>query len=153
TTATWHPAARSCSSRPVRSPSRPSAPPRSRAPTRARQNLSEMRGLSVLAAALVALALVTSAAFAKGGRGDESMGFGYGKNVRYGRALGYCNAFQDRETRYAACLSDALFSLVKGRNSATEVPKIDDYVSHLTGYLPAHCHVLMHSVGRRYAAS
>lgn len=113
-----------------------------------------MRGLSVLAAALVALAVATSVAFAKGGRGDESIGFGYGKDVRYAHALGYCNAFQDRsETRYATCLSAALFSLVKGRNSATEIPKIDRYVSTLTGYLPSHCHVLMHSVGRRYAAS
>jgi hypothetical protein len=111
-----------------------------------------MRGLFVLAAALCALLLATSGAFAKGGRGDENIGFGYGQNVRYARALNYCLAFQDRETRYAQCLSDALYSLVKGRPSSTEVPKIDDFVSHLTGYLPSHCHVLMHSVGRRYAA-
>jgi len=116
--------------------------------------MAGMRGLSVvLAAALLALALVTSAAFAKGGRGDENLGFGYGKDVRYARAIGFCNVWEKQEARYANCLSNALFSLVKGRNSATEIPKIDQWVSTQTGYLPAHCHILMHAVGRRYAAS
>src|SRR3954468_1412340 len=112
-----------------------------------------MRGLFSIVAALLALAVLTTGAFAKGGRGGEDIPFGYGKDVRYARALNYCNAFEKRPVRLGKCYSDELFTLVKGRQSATEVPKIDDYVSKAGGYLQGHCHVLMHPVGRRYAAS
>jgi hypothetical protein len=113
-----------------------------------------MRRLLILLAALLALAsLTTAGAFAKGGRGGDDIGFGYGKDVRYARALNYCAVYNKKPARLGACYSTELFSLVKGRQSATEVPKIDAYVQKTGGYLQGHCHVLMHPVGRRYAAS
>ena len=112
-----------------------------------------MRGLTTMLAALLALAFLTTGAFGKGGRGGDDIGFGYGKDVRYARALNYCSIYNKKPDRLSACYSNELFSLVKGRQSATEVPKIDRYVQKAGGYLQGHCHVLMHPVGRRYAAS
>jgi hypothetical protein len=111
-----------------------------------------MRGLLTVLAALLVLAAGSSVAFAKGGRGGDDIGFGYGKDVRYGRALQYCGIYKEAK-QLDACYSRQLFSLVKGRNSGSEVPKVDAYVGKTGGYLQAHCHVLMHPVGRRYAAS
>ena len=54
-----------------------------------------MRGLLTMLAALLAIALLMSAAaFAKGGRGGDGIGFGYGKDVRYARALQYCSIYK-----------------------------------------------------------
>jgi hypothetical protein len=100
---------------------------------------------------LCALVLAATAG-AAGGPGEMEPGFGYGKDVRYARALTICQTYKS-DARLRACLTEKLFSLVKGRNSATELPKLDTYVAKTGGFLQRNCHVLMHGVGREYAAS
>jgi hypothetical protein len=114
--------------------------------------MRRMRNPLIVLVALLALALAASPAFSKGGLGGDDIGFGYGKNVRYVRALKICDAYKAR-ARLDACLTKQLTGLVLGRRSADELPRIDAYVAKAGGYLQAHCHVLMHAVGRRYGRS
>ena len=52
---------------------------------------------------------------------------------------------------YRSCLIDQATLLVEHTNDpANELPRIDAYVHSVGGWLQGNCHVLMHSVGRRY---
>jgi len=110
--------------------------------------------LALLAvAAFAALSLLASSASAGGGTSESSLQFGYGKDVRYARAIKFCNVYR-AESRLRECLTKQLFDLVlQSHDSAHELPRIDAYVARTGGYLQRSCHVLMHGVGRRYAAA
>ena len=104
-------------------------------------------------AALAALSLLASSASAGGGTGESSLQFGYGKDVRYARAIKFCNVYR-ADSRLRECLTKQLFELVlESHDSAHELPRIDAYAARTGGYLQRSCHVLMHGVGRRYAAA
>ncbi len=104
----------------------------------------------MLAACALVAGLSVQPAGAGGGPGQDDPAQGYGKDVRYGRALKFCDAFQ-AVPRLRTCLIKQLVSLVaESRDSANELPRIDAYVARSGGYLQANCHLLMHSVGREY---
>ena len=112
-----------------------------------------MRFAPVAVATLAALSLLASSASAGGGPGESSLQFGYGKNVRMARAIKFCNVYR-AEAQLRGCLTKQLFQLVlQSHDSAQELPRIDAYVASSGGYLQRSCHVLMHGVGRRYAAA
>jgi hypothetical protein len=104
----------------------------------------------VLAAALLGAGAAALAARAGGGPGQEDPAQGYGKDVRYARAVKFCDVFR-AEARLRRCLIDGLLQvIVASHDPADELPRIDAYVGTAGGFLQANCHVLMHSVGRRY---
>ena len=108
--------------------------------------------MRLVAIALVAFALSASAASAGGGAGEGNTGFGYGGSVRYARALKFCGAFH-ADAQLRACYTKQLLSvLVASHDPAHELPKIDAYVATVGGFVQRNCHVLMHGVGRAYAA-
>src|SRR5919201_1282448 len=79
-------------------------------------------------------------ATAGGGPGQDDPAQGYGPNVRYARALGYCNAFHG-EQRLRACLIRQLLSvIVASGDPAVELPRIDAYLAIAGGYAEANCH-------------
>ena len=99
---------------------------------------------------LVAGAIAGRSAAGGGGPGQDNPPFGYGPNTAYARALGFCNVHKS-EGRLRSCLIDQLLGLVvRSHDPANELPRIDKYVETAGGYLLANCHVIMHSVGRRY---
>jgi hypothetical protein len=105
----------------------------------------------VVTCALLAV-LGVQPAGAGGGPGQDDPVQGYGKDPRFGRALKFCDAFH-AVPRLRTCLIDQLLSLVVDSDDpANELPRIDAYVARTGGYLQANCHVLMHSVGRRYGS-
>ncbi len=107
----------------------------------------------IVLAVLAALALAAAPASASGGPGDDNLGFGYGKNFRYGRVLKLCNIYRS-DTALRTCFTDKLAKLiVESHDSAHELPRVDAYVATAGGFLQRSCHGLMHAVGRRYAAS
>ncbi len=111
-----------------------------------------MIGVRPLSIVIAALALAGSAS-AGGGVGDGNMDFGYGKNVRYARALKFCDVYTG-DAPLRSCLSNQLFKLVlSSQDSANELPRIDAYVAKTGGFVQANCHILMHAVGRRYGAA
>ena len=117
-----------------------------------RRHNESVRFALLAVAALAALSLLASSASAGGGSSESSLQFGYGKNVRYARAIKFCNVYR-AEARLRECLTKQLFKLVlESHDSAQELPRIDAYVASSGGYLQRSCHVLMHSVGRRYGA-
>ena len=108
-----------------------------------------MRARLLLCLAACALA-GAGVATAGGGPGQDNPTQGYGPNVRYARALGFCNVFHS-VPRLRSCLIDQLLRLVvASRDPADELPRIDRYLERAGGYAEANCHVLMHTVGRRY---
>jgi hypothetical protein len=118
-----------------------------------RRHNDPVRLALVAVATLAALSLLASSASAGGGGSESSLQFGYGKDVRYARAIKFCNVYR-AETRLRECLTKQLFDLVlESHDSAHELPRIDAYVASAGGYLQRSCHVLMHGVGRRYAAA
>jgi hypothetical protein len=101
-------------------------------------------------AAIAAAAAAAGSAHAGGGANGPT--FGYGPYVREARAFLFCRIYDKRPARYRTCLSDqALALVVKTHNPARELPRIDRYAHSVGGFLDANCHILMHSVGRRYA--
>lgn len=105
-----------------------------------------------LATAFLLAGLDARPAPAGGGPGQDDPAQGYGKDVRHGRALRFCDAFHSQE-RLRTCLIDQLLALVvDSRDPANELPRIDEYVARTGGFLQANCHVVMHSVGRRYGS-
>jgi hypothetical protein len=108
--------------------------------------------LRALVAACVLAAVGVAAGSASGGGGFGGPTFGYGPHVREARAFRFCANFERRPARYRSCLSEqALALVVKTRNPARELPRIDRYVHSVGGFLNNNCHILMHPVGRRYA--
>ncbi len=88
---------------------------------------------------------------APGGGGPGEPTFGYGPRVREARSVQYCNIYLARKARYDSCLARQLLELiVKTKDSAGELPRIDRFVHGAGGYLEANCHILMHTVGRNY---
>ncbi len=113
----------------------------------------DMRLPSSIVALLAAFAVAASGASAGGGAGDSDMAFGYGKNVRYARAIKFCDIYRS-DAALRSCLSNQLFQLVRAsHDSAKELPRIDAYVATAGGFVQRNCHILMHAVGRRYGAS
>jgi len=111
-----------------------------------------MRRAFVISLSLVVLACAVPAAGTAGG-GPNGPSFGSGKYPRESRALGFCNVFSKSIPKYRSCIvSHALQLIVSTHDPADELPRIDLYVHSVSGYLENHCHILMHSVGRQYAA-
>ncbi|HEX7084603.1 MAG TPA: hypothetical protein VF186_10860 [Gaiellaceae bacterium] len=109
-----------------------------------------MRRLLLVAAGL-ALS-VPAQALAGGGIGGPR--FGYGPHVQEARAVDACALKADHAGPYRACLVASLLHLVERTNDpADELPRIDAYVHSTNGWLADNCHVLMHAVGREYAAA
>jgi hypothetical protein len=104
-------------------------------------------------ASLVALAaaflLFPATASASGGLGDAQ--FGNGKYPLESRTFSGCARFQAAVPFYRSCLIDQATLLVEHTNDpANELPRIDAYVHSVGGWLQGNCHVIMHTVGRRY---
>jgi hypothetical protein len=100
-------------------------------------------------AAAVALLLLPATASASGGPGDPE--FGNGKYPLESRTFGGCQRYAAALPFYRSCLIDQATLLVEHTNDpANELPRIDAYVHSVGGWLQANCHVLMHTVGRRY---
>ena len=66
-----------------------------------------MRLRWILVAAFAVLAVAASSASAGGGPGDDNTGFGYGKDVRFGRALKFCDVYRT-DARLRECLTKQL---------------------------------------------
>jgi hypothetical protein len=101
--------------------------------------------ISAAAAALVLPAL----SLAGGGPGEPT--FGNGKYPLESRTLSSCKRYEATLPFYRSCIIDQAYLLVSRTNdTANELPRIDAYVHTVGGWLEGNCHVLMHSVGRRY---
>lgn len=100
--------------------------------------------------AVAAVFLVLPAlARASGGPGDPE--FGNGKYPLESRTFATCKRFAAALPFYRDCLSDSAYALVlRTDDPANELPRIDAYVHTQGGFLQGNCHVIMHSVGRRY---
>src|SRR3954452_24900539 len=108
-----------------------------------------MRG-RLIAAVAIALLVLPAVALANGGPGDDQP-FGYGKYPLESRFFSSCKRFEAAIPFYRSCLADAAYALVTRTNDpADELPRIDAYVHTQAGWLQGNCHVLMHTVGRRY---
>jgi hypothetical protein len=100
-------------------------------------------------AAAVALLLLPATASASGGPGDPE--FGNGRYPLESRTFGGCKRYAAALPFYRSCLIDQATLLVEHTNDpANELPRIDAYVHSVGGWLQGNCHVLMHTVGRRY---
>ncbi len=109
-----------------------------------------MRGSMLIVVAAAALAL-PAAGLANGGMGDAQ--FGNGKYPLESRTFGGCARFAATVPFYRSCLIDQATLLVERTNDpANELPRIDAYVHSVGGWLQGNCHVMMHTVGRRYGA-
>ncbi len=107
-----------------------------------------MRSRLLIAAAAIVLAL-PALAHASGGPGDPT--FGNGKYPREARAIGTCQGLVAKLARYRACEIAAIYGLVVATGDpANELPRVDAYVHTLGGWLEGNCHVMMHTVGRKY---
>jgi hypothetical protein len=107
-----------------------------------------MRARYLLALAAACLVLPAAAA-ASGGPGDPE--FGNGKYPLESRTFSSCKRFEATLPFYRSCLADQAYLLVVHTNDpANELPRIDAYVHSVGGWLQGNCHVLMHTVGRRY---
>jgi hypothetical protein len=106
-----------------------------------------MRGRILIAAATAALALPTASL---AGGGLEPV-FGYGKYPLEVRTFSSCKRFEATLPFYRSCMIEQAYLLVSHTNDpANELPRVDAYVHTVGGWLEGNCHVLMHSVGRRY---
>ena len=107
-----------------------------------------MRGRALIAAAAAAL-LLPATVLGSGGPGDPQ--FGNGKYPLESRTFGGCKRFEATLPFYRSCIADQATLLVEHTNDpANELPRIDAYVHLVGGWLQANCHVIMHTVGRRY---
>ena len=103
--------------------------------------------------ALVIVAVLASAPVALAGGGPEGPRFGYGPQVNEARAVLFCDALKARPRAQQTCLVTQLLRLVRRTNDpAAELPRIDRYAHSTGGLLLQSCHILMHSVGQRFAA-
>jgi hypothetical protein len=109
-----------------------------------------MRGRTLIAAAAAALVL-PAASSGGGGLGEATIG--YGKYPLEARTFTWCKRFEATIPFYRSCLADQGYMLVAHTNDpANELPRIDAYVHSVGGWLQGNCHVVMHTVGRRYGA-
>jgi hypothetical protein len=107
-----------------------------------------MRGWFPPAVAAAVLVL-PAVAFASGGPGEPQ--FGNGKYPLESRTFSACKRFAAALPFFRSCIADQATLLVEHTNDpANELPRIDAYVHSTGGWLQANCHVLMHTVGRRY---
>ncbi len=117
---------------------------------------ASLRARSTRSFAGVACAILVGcllAAPGRGGGGPAGPTFGYGSYAAEARALGYCNVYTTA-ARYRPCAIRQLLRLVEQAPAPVrELPRIDAYAREAGGYLEASCHILMHSVGRRFAAA
>jgi hypothetical protein len=103
----------------------------------------------VLLAVAVAVLVLPAGALGSGGPGDPQ--FGNGKYPLESRTFAGCQRFAATLPFYRTCIADQAYLLVAHTNDpANELPRIDAYVHSVGGWLQANCHVLMHTVGRRY---
>ena len=80
--------------------------------------------------------------------------FGYGPYVQESRAALSCSSSAAHSVAYRSCLARAFFNLiVRTHNPVRELPRIDLYAHSTRGFLELNCHVIMHTVGRRYGAA
>ena len=101
------------------------------------------------AATLAAFLVATASGSAGGGPGGGYSG--YGPYAREARAFQWCNTGKKDGARQRACLIDqAVRLLIRTGDPADEMPRIDRYAQRTGGYLYANCHILFHTVGRRY---
>jgi hypothetical protein len=101
---------------------------------------------SVLGAALAPVALA--------GGGPDGPRLGYGPQVQEARAVLYCDAKAAHPAAQRTCLATQLLRLVERTGDpAAELPRIDRYAHSVGGLLLDSCHIIMHSVGQRYAAA
>jgi hypothetical protein len=111
----------------------------------------------LLAAAAVVAAVAIAAVLpgaAAGGGGIGGPQFGYGPHVQEARAVTACVTQASPVSRYRTCLENSLLQLVERTDDpADELPKIDAYVHTTNGWLANNCHILMHTVGRKFAAA
>src|SRR5579864_6699425 len=111
-----------------------------------------MRRALLICLSLAVLACAVPASGTAGG-GPNGPSFGSGKYPRESRALGFCNVFASSVPKYRSCIiSHALALIIQTHDPADELPRIDLYVHSVSGYLENHCHILMHAVGREFAA-
>jgi hypothetical protein len=108
----------------------------------------------LLLGAAVALSCLTVAGPARaavlhGGPGDPNEG--YARYPAEARIVLYCRAFEQTAAALRSCLSGNFLKLIirKG-DPARELPRIDVYARITGGFLASNCHILMHTVGRRY---
>jgi hypothetical protein len=107
-----------------------------------------MRGWMLIAAAAAAL-LLPATVLGSGGPGDPQ--FGNGKYPLESRTFSSCKRFAAALPFYRNCIADQATLLVEHTNDpANELPRIDAYVHSVGGWLQGNCHVIMHTVGRRY---
>jgi len=105
----------------------------------------------ILAAAAASLLALPAVALGNGGLGDAQ--FGNGKYPLESRTFSGCARFAATVPFYRSCLIDQATLLVEHTNDpANELPRIDAYVHTVGGWLQGNCHVMMHTVGRRYGA-
>ena len=63
----------------------------------------------------------------------------------------YCRVFEHEEVALRSCLSENFLKLVvRSGDPAHELPRIDEYARITGGFLASNCHILMHTVGRRF---
>jgi hypothetical protein len=107
-----------------------------------------MRGSLLIAVAAAALT-IPALALGSGGLGDAQ--FGNGKYPLESRTFSSCARFEATVPFYRSCLIDHATLLVEHTNDpANELPRIDAYAHSIGGWLQGNCHVIMHTVGRRY---
>lgn len=110
-----------------------------------------MASRSLVLAAVIALGLVSFTARGSSNDGSRTPTFGYGPYPREARAIGYCKLYAARLPRYRTCIVENVLALIVGTHDpADQLPRIDRYVHSIGGWLEPNCHVLMHTVGRRY---
>lgn len=102
--------------------------------------------LLCLAATLPAPAV---AAVLHGGPSDPTEG--YARYPAEARVVLVCRTFEHRAGALRTCLSANFLALVlRTGDPAHELPRIDRYVRITGGFVADNCHIIMHTVGRRY---
>src|SRR5919197_3349977 len=105
----------------------------------------------IVAVAAASLLANPAVALGSGGLGDAE--FGNGKYPLESRTFSGCARFTATLPFFRSCLIDQATLLVEHTDDpANELPRIDAYVHTVGGWLQGNCHVLMHTVGRRYGA-
>ncbi len=98
----------------------------------------------------VALGLVAAAAFLAFGAGASRAGGSPHEGAK--PWLWQCEQILGEEARYTCYVRLLLLDIDRSRDPARELPRIDRRARLAGTSLEGNCHVLMHEVGRRYAA-